>query len=389
VNVNPFYKPLSNLQRPSHLVTGATGFVGAALVLELLRRTDDPIVVLVRPDGDTAAPERFRRAVLQAARAYDLPVEPASLERCHVVPGDVTAEGCGVPDGALAGRVSHVWHGAASLRYENRYTEEINEVNVGGTRNVLGLAARSGAAFFNYVSTAYVSGRRTGTIREDVTDPGAELSNQYERSKVDAEGLVAAAAGPMRVRILRPSIVVGHSRTLAATTFSGFYGFVRQLVQFRGMVARTQQGLLERTALQIRADATARTNLMPVDAVAHEALTIGLSERSDGVYHLTHPSPPTVAEVVGEIFRVLELHPPAFVGTDAELPWLDSRFDRRLDFYRSYITGNRLFDRSRSTEALGAGAFVQTDYDAPRIAAMTRWYLAILEQERSRLPVAR
>ncbi len=35
--------------RTRHLVTGATGVVGGALVLELLRRTDDVVLALVRP----------------------------------------------------------------------------------------------------------------------------------------------------------------------------------------------------------------------------------------------------------------------------------------------------------------------------------------------------
>ena len=33
----------------THLVTGATGFVGSALVLELLRCTEDRVVCIVRP----------------------------------------------------------------------------------------------------------------------------------------------------------------------------------------------------------------------------------------------------------------------------------------------------------------------------------------------------
>ncbi|WP_437900207.1 SDR family oxidoreductase [Sorangium sp. So ce124] len=52
--------------KEAHLVTGATGFIGGALVLELLRRTDDDIVAMVRP-GDTGAVERFRQSIHHAA----------------------------------------------------------------------------------------------------------------------------------------------------------------------------------------------------------------------------------------------------------------------------------------------------------------------------------
>ena len=51
--------------KQAHFVTGATGFLGAMLVLELLRRTDDDIVALVRP-GDLGAIERFHQSIHHA-----------------------------------------------------------------------------------------------------------------------------------------------------------------------------------------------------------------------------------------------------------------------------------------------------------------------------------
>jgi thioester reductase-like protein len=368
----------------THLVTGATGFVGAAIVLELLEQTSDRVIVLVRP-GATSPQSRFAEALTRAAEAYASTIDiKAALARCRVVAGDVAAEGCGVAESL--GPVSQVWHSAASLRYEDRYADEIRATNVDGTRNVLALATELGARYFNHVSTAYVSGRRTGIIRERPMDDG-EVNNHYERSKVDAEAIARSAFGP-RVRIFRPSIVVGHSRTLEATTFTGFYGFVRQLVQFRGMVNRMQAGMLERQRLRLRIDPEARINLVPIDAVVREAVTIARSEASEGVYHLTNPAPPEIGMAMNAVFDMLELPRPLFVRDRAELEWLDARFDDRLDFYRSYITADRRFDRSRTDAALGSERREDTVYDAEGIQALGRWYLARLERERRNLPVA-
>ena len=105
-----------------HLVTGATGFVGGALVLELLERTGDEVVAVVRPGrGDVRA--RLFEGLLHAARAYGSPLDTAEIaDRCRAVEGDVLEDGCGL-DAARVGPVDQLWHSAASLRYENRYRE--------------------------------------------------------------------------------------------------------------------------------------------------------------------------------------------------------------------------------------------------------------------------
>ncbi|NUN16580.1 MAG: SDR family oxidoreductase [Myxococcales bacterium] len=365
-----------------HFVTGATGFVGGALVLRLLETTTDEIVALVRP-GDVGAEPRMHESLRVAAKAYGHDSENLPLTRVRAIAGDVCQPLCGISH-----PIPHfdvVWHSAASLRYEDRFEREIFDINLGGTLNVLELAKAAGATVLNQISTAYVAGSTNGVIAEQF-EFTAPTNNHYERSKVHAERATRAADG-IKVHILRPGIVVGHSQTLAATTFSGLYGFTRQMVQFKGVMERMQRGMMNTHRIRFRANPHQRLSLVPVDEVAAQAVHIGLSPNASGVYHLTQNSPPTVSETLTAVTRATQFLDPEFVDEDQPLDWLDEKLDERLEFYRSYISGDKHFDRSRADNALDGRADLYRKL--PSVPALVEWYLERLEKERAAVPAAR
>ena len=109
----------------------------------------------------------------------------------------------------------HIIHSAANISFSENERTSIWKANVEGTLQMLALSANlSDVASFNYVSTAYVAGKRVGLIRED-DDRLPEFNNSYEESKRTAEGLVRehCSAYGLPFRIFRPSIIIGDSRT--------------------------------------------------------------------------------------------------------------------------------------------------------------------------------
>ena len=147
------------------LVTGATGYVGGAVV----RRLVD-------------AGYRVRCLVLP-----DDPIDPGARLPVEVVRGDLTRSETllGHGDGVVS-----IVHAAAAMLPNP--PDLIQRVNVEGTRNMLGLAKRCGATRFVYlsaVSAVYV--RR----------------NSYGRSKAEAERLVRESG--LSYTILRPTMVYG------------------------------------------------------------------------------------------------------------------------------------------------------------------------------------
>jgi nucleoside-diphosphate-sugar epimerase len=302
------------------------------------------------------------------------------------VAGDLTFAECGV--GALDVAIDTVWHSAASLQYEDRHAEAIHTANVDGTRHVLALAQRLGARTFNHFSTAYVAGTLSGVLRETPASLD-HVNNQYERSKVLGERLVTAAGAAMRTRIFRPSIVIGHTETYAATSFTGLYGFLRNLTKFQRVMSRAQDGLLERVPVKLRVDPTSRLNLIPVDHVVRDAVTVHLREAEGAIFHLTNSSPPVTVDVVSEMWAQVGLLAPQFVQDKAEFDWIDRKFSERIDFYESYLVGEKVFDRSGTDAVLGADAQPDFPMPAERLRAFNGWYIAHLEAQRAALPTGR
>jgi nucleoside-diphosphate-sugar epimerase len=374
-----------------HMVTGGTGFVGSAVILELLRQTDAEIVCLVRP-GHQTVEERLYRALETAGQAYGLEDHflQAAKKRCHAIPGDVSLPSCGIT-GRFPERVEQFWHCAASLQYEDRYKEEIYATNLHGTLHALELARTLHlSGHFNYISTAYVAGRRTGLISEQLM-PTNDTNNHYEASKVEAESAVANAHD-FPTRILRPSVVMGHSRTFAAAnSFTGVYGFMRKLLQFKGAMSRVQEGLLSREAIRMYAGPTVPMNLVPIDLVASQAVQIALSTSPEQIFHLTNVTPPTISQILFPLFEEVGLKQPELAESRTHFSWIDKKFDQGITFYSSYLVGAKTFDRTHTDAVVGKQWASDGDFliDTKALLSYFRWYLDLLASTRPRLLATR
>lgn len=161
------------------LVTGASGFLGHALCAELLARNDE-VVALVRRPGS----------------------EPVGTE---AVAGDLS-------DGNALARVLErvgpdcVIHLAAEIATQ-RDPRRIDEVNIEGTRRLLGACNASGGEGgirFVFVSTV-VTGDAGGALLDETSI--LPVQTAYGRSKQEGERLVRESGLPSV--IIRPSHVYG------------------------------------------------------------------------------------------------------------------------------------------------------------------------------------
>jgi UDP-glucose 4-epimerase len=163
------------------LVTGATGFLGAAFV-ELLAARGEEVVALVRPGAEPPP----REGVRWVAQDLAAPLAPERL------PASVDA----------------VAHLAQSRRYREfpDGVADVWQINSAMTVALLDYARRAGARAFAYASSGAVYAAGPEPVREDdAPHPG----NFYAASKLAGELAVEPFRGVLRAHVLRFFFIYG------------------------------------------------------------------------------------------------------------------------------------------------------------------------------------
>lgn len=274
-------KPIEISRSQALLLTGATGFLGAFLLADLLQKTQAKVYCLIRATTESQA---LRRLQQQLAH-YEL-LDRIDWRRVIPVCGDLEADRLGLARNRyqeIVASVDAIFHNGALVNFVQPY-QSLKAANVLGSIEVLRLAATERPKAIHYVSTLSVfAGRPSNPQGFTETDEpllSDELTGGYAQSKWVAEKLLQSASQRgFQVTVYRPATVAGDSRNGVWNTDD----FICRV--FKGCV---QMGLIP--------DDDSRLDMAPVDDISRAIVTLAQSPDTSGcIFHLNHPNPPTAA----------------------------------------------------------------------------------------------
>lgn len=284
IETSPLDEPLAPDSSREILLTGATGFVGAFLLAELVRQTQADVHCLVRASGKAEAQQRLQ-ANLERYHLWD----PQQAGRIRAMAGDLEQPGFGLPSSdyeALAGRVEQIFHSAAQINHVLPYLL-LKKANVTATQEVIRFAARHRRKWLHFLSsTAACVGQSQGRAlvfpEERVHRSPTTLISAYGLSKWVAErSMENAALAGIPVTIFRGGDMSGDSLHGLGKVTDLFHLFLRLFIE-----------------LGLRPEPLAgEINMLPVDFVAKAVVYLARRQQDPlCVINLVHPEPLALAD---------------------------------------------------------------------------------------------
>ncbi len=279
IDTNLLKESSITINNPSNIfLTGATGFLGAYLLQNLLKKTSADVYCLVRADNIAHGIKRIKKNL----KTYIL-WEDSFNTRIKPVLGDLSLPQLGISSEIyhyLEKNMDVIYHNGSVVNFSYPY-KFLKKPNVNGTVEILKLASQKKIKPLFYISSTIVfesSKFSQGQLIHETDDlPNPEgLFYGYSQSKWVAEKIVTHANEKgLPISIFRPSTVLGDSKTGVSNLDDMYNYFIRAIVT---------SGAIPDLDLEL--------NGVPVDFVAHAIVNISLNPKAIGEkFNITTPYP--------------------------------------------------------------------------------------------------
>ena len=261
----------------SILLTGATGFLGAFLLYELLQQTEADIYCLVRSQNIELGKQKLQKS-LESYLLWD----ESFNNRIIPLIGDLSKPLLELDPEEfqrMASKLDVIYHNGALVNFVYPY-QALKKPNVLGTQEVLRLASQVKLKPIHFISTTSFTYPSDSDIRiiheQDSIDDALIPTDGYAQSKWVAEKLVTIARDRgLPVSIYRPGRISGHSKTGACNSNDHTYRIIKGCIQLGSIP-----------------DLDFKWNLSPCDYVSKAIVYLSQKSESLGkAFHLRNPQP--------------------------------------------------------------------------------------------------
>lgn len=259
------------------LLTGATGFLGLHVLMELLKDPDsfEKIYCLIRPTKRLDPPKRLKNLLFYFENTD---CEEMLGTRIFAVSGNI--ESGKIFDEEISEHFDTVINCAADVAHY-AFDDKLDKVNTEGVRNLLKLCEKNEARFIQ-VSTISVSGfYRSDSVPLSFDERnlyvGQTIDNGYILSKYMAEYecLKAMAGGRVDVKIMRVGNLQGRLSDGEFQVNKNKNAFTRRLVSYVN-IGKVSQSVYD-----------SFVNFSPVDEVAHMICSLSKLPMDYTVFHVS------------------------------------------------------------------------------------------------------
>jgi FkbH-like protein/thioester reductase-like protein len=259
-------------------LTGATGFVGGHILVDLLKQGGVKVVCLVRgEDGEDA-----RRRLEGALQKNRLQLPEGAWDAIEVVQGDFSKKRLGLAGDVwdvLTDRIDRIIHCGANVNFFDSYAN-LKLANVESTRELLKMCGKKPAIHLNFISTTGVFVNQEllhlKVCPESLaTGTPFRLSTGYQQTKWVSEKLISRAQERgYNANIIRLGVVAGNSKTGAINTMD---------LQVNLMAGIHSMGAMP----EMR-----NIDFLPVEFVSKAIIALSQRTTATGqIFHLVHPKP--------------------------------------------------------------------------------------------------
>ncbi|XP_077986166.1 uncharacterized protein LOC144440654 [Glandiceps talaboti] len=260
----------------SVLLTGASGFLGSFLLMEILETSKAVVFCLVRTLSESTGLTKIKEALLKYGLWKD-----AYRQRIRVIVGDLSKPWLGIQDSQLydilCRDINLVIANGAYVNYNQSYKEHRN-VNVNSVKEIIKLASTYRVKTMVYISSLSVflfPSKGPLTATEEMSLGSADtIIGGYGKSKWVADSVMQQALKYLPGAIIRPGRVTGRSTDGAGPN--------------NDLFVATLMGMINLGAYP---DISFPYDLVPVDYVSKASLGIAMyvhtnRQDSPNVYHI-------------------------------------------------------------------------------------------------------